>query len=518
MLLGLAIAVAAGVVVAVGMHLVRPLRDAAYPLLVGSQAIPIVVLAPIFVLAFDYGIGPKLAIVALICFFPITVNLLDGLRSTPPELLKLMRSMGASRLRTLRTVELPASLPYLFSGLKVAATVSVIGAVFGEWAGADEGLGRLVLLGNNQLQTPRVYAGIVLLTADGRRAVRARGAAERVAVSLEHREKGSYEEAGPPGRCWRRSRSPGCGEKEDVLEPSGSKQVELMLDYFPNADHAGIYAAEAAGHFKQAGLDVNDPPAARPRGADQAGRGRAGRPRDLLRARGASRARPGTARRVSVGALVQKPLTSIISLPAAKIAPPGRPRGQDGRHGGDRLPVRLPAQTILSEARRTRRQREGAQRRLRPRRRRCSPGKVDAALGAFWNYEGVGPAAARQAGRGSSGWRKPACRPTTSWSWWPTRTRSSATATSSVRSSERSRAAPATCARTPDEAIEGLLDANPDLDPELQRAVVDVTLPLFFPPEGKPFGWQDPAQWDAFAALDAGQQPAGEPGRPARGL
>jgi ABC-type nitrate/sulfonate/bicarbonate transport system permease component len=163
-LLGLGIAVAAGAAFAVAMHLIRPLRDAAYPLLVASQAIPVVVLAPIFVLAFDYGMGPKLAIVALICFFPITVNLLDGLRSTPPELLKLMRSMGASRLRALRSVELPAALPYLFSGLKVAATVSVIGAVFGEWAGADKGLGRLVLLGNNQLQTPRVYAGIVLLT------------------------------------------------------------------------------------------------------------------------------------------------------------------------------------------------------------------------------------------------------------------------------------------------------------------------------------------------------------------
>jgi ABC-type nitrate/sulfonate/bicarbonate transport system permease component len=162
--LGLAIATAGGVTFAVAMHLFRPLRDAAYPLLVASQAIPIVVLAPIFVLAFDYGIGPKLAIVALICFFPITVNLLDGLRSVEPELLKLMRSMGASRARTLWSAELPSALPFLFSGLKVAATVSVIGAVFGEWAGADEGLGRLVLIGNNQLQTPRVYAGIVLLT------------------------------------------------------------------------------------------------------------------------------------------------------------------------------------------------------------------------------------------------------------------------------------------------------------------------------------------------------------------
>lgn len=163
-LLGLAIALAAGSGGAILMHLIRPLREAAYPLLVASQAIPIVVLAPLFVLAFDYGIGPKLAIVALICFFPVTVNLLDGLRSVDPELLKLMRSLGASRLATLWKVELPSSLPFLFSGLKIAATVSVIGAVFGEWAGAEKGLGRLVLLGNNQLQTPRVYAGIVILT------------------------------------------------------------------------------------------------------------------------------------------------------------------------------------------------------------------------------------------------------------------------------------------------------------------------------------------------------------------
>jgi ABC-type nitrate/sulfonate/bicarbonate transport system permease component len=162
--LGLAIAVAGGLAFAIAMHLSRTLRDAAYPLLIASQAIPIVVLAPIFVLAFDYGIGPKLAIVALICFFPLTVNMLDGLRSVDPELLKLMRTLGASRLGTLVRVELPSSLPFFFSGLRIAATVSVIGAVFGEWAGADRGLGRLVLLGNNQLQTPRVYAGVVILT------------------------------------------------------------------------------------------------------------------------------------------------------------------------------------------------------------------------------------------------------------------------------------------------------------------------------------------------------------------
>jgi len=163
-LLGLAVSIAAGLLFAVAMHLNRTLREAAYPLLVASQAIPIVVLAPIFVLAFDYGIGPKIAIVALICFFPITVNVLDGLRAVDSDHLKLMRSYGASRLRTLRSVELPAALPSFFSGLRVAASVSVIGAVFGEWAGADEGLGRLVLRGNDELQTPRVYAGVLILT------------------------------------------------------------------------------------------------------------------------------------------------------------------------------------------------------------------------------------------------------------------------------------------------------------------------------------------------------------------
>jgi ABC-type nitrate/sulfonate/bicarbonate transport system permease component len=163
-LLGLAISIALGFGLAVLMHLMRPVQDAAYPLLVASQAVPIIVLAPLFILAFGYGIGPKLAIVALICFFPIVVNVLDGLRSVDPDLLKLMSSLGAPRLTRLWKAELPSSLPSLFSGVKIAATVSVIGAVFGEWAGADRGLGRLVLLANNQLQTPRVYAGTVLLT------------------------------------------------------------------------------------------------------------------------------------------------------------------------------------------------------------------------------------------------------------------------------------------------------------------------------------------------------------------
>lgn len=164
-LLGAAIAIVVGTIAAIGMHLFRPLRDAGYPLLIGSQAVPVVVLAPLFVLAFDYGMASKLAIVAVVCFFPVTVNLLDGLRSADPALLKLMRSMGASRAGVLRRAELPSSLPSFFSGVRVAATVAVIAAVFGEWAGSENGLGRLVLRSSNQLETGRVYAGVVLLAA-----------------------------------------------------------------------------------------------------------------------------------------------------------------------------------------------------------------------------------------------------------------------------------------------------------------------------------------------------------------
>jgi putative hydroxymethylpyrimidine transport system permease protein len=190
-LLGLAVAALLGVGAAIAMHLARPIRDAAYPLLVASQAIPVLVFAPLLVLAFDYGIGPKVAVVALMCFFPITVNLVDGLRAVDRDLLKLMRSLGASRWQTLRKVELPACLPFLFSGLRVAASVSIIGAVFGEWAGAEDGLGRLVLLGSQQLETPRTYAGVVILTAMAVALFALVTLAERLAVPWNRRDPGA---------------------------------------------------------------------------------------------------------------------------------------------------------------------------------------------------------------------------------------------------------------------------------------------------------------------------------------
>jgi len=164
-LAGFAIAFAVGFAFAVVLHRSGLLRRAFYPLLLGSQTIPIIAIAPILVVWLGYGIGPKLAIIALICFFPITVNTLDGLRAVDPDLPRMMRTLDAGPWRTLWGVEVPSALPFLFSGAKIAIVVSVIGAVFGEWAGADSGLGHLILTAQGQLLTARVFAAVVVLSA-----------------------------------------------------------------------------------------------------------------------------------------------------------------------------------------------------------------------------------------------------------------------------------------------------------------------------------------------------------------
>jgi putative hydroxymethylpyrimidine transport system permease protein len=162
---GFAIAVAAGVGFAIALHLSPALRRAIYPILVASQTVPIIVIAPILVVWFGFGIGPKLAIIALICFFPLTVNTLDGLRSVEPDAVKLMRTLDAGRTTILRRLELPTSLPFMFSGAKIAVAVAVIGAVFGEWAGSDSGLGHLMLESSAQLLTARLFAAVAVLSA-----------------------------------------------------------------------------------------------------------------------------------------------------------------------------------------------------------------------------------------------------------------------------------------------------------------------------------------------------------------
>jgi putative hydroxymethylpyrimidine transport system permease protein len=164
-LLGLACALVVGVGFGVLMHLSGVVRDASYPLLVASQTIPIIVIAPILLVWLGFGIGPKVVVVALICFFPITVNVLAGLGSADPDAIKLMRSLDASPWQVLRRVEAPTALPSFFTGTKIAVVLAPIGAVFGEWVGGNSGLGHLVLTDNASLEVAREFAAVVVLSA-----------------------------------------------------------------------------------------------------------------------------------------------------------------------------------------------------------------------------------------------------------------------------------------------------------------------------------------------------------------
>jgi ABC-type nitrate/sulfonate/bicarbonate transport system permease component len=165
-LLGILVAAVAGFAFSVALHLSqRTLRPAVYPLLVGSQTIPIPIIAPLLVFWLGFGILPKLAVIALVSFFSIVVTTLAGLAAVDPDLLKLMRTFDAPRMRVFRHVELPAALPGLFTGLKIAVAVAVIGAVFAEQAGSNSGLGYLFQQSLPQLLTARAYAAVAILSA-----------------------------------------------------------------------------------------------------------------------------------------------------------------------------------------------------------------------------------------------------------------------------------------------------------------------------------------------------------------
>jgi ABC-type nitrate/sulfonate/bicarbonate transport system permease component len=163
-IVGLAVAIATGVGMAVAIHASRLVERTVYPLVIASQAIPVVALAPLLLIWFGHGLAPKVIMTALIAFFPITVATADGLRSADRETLDMLRAMGASRTQRFRIVQAPNALPSFFSGLKVAVAVAVIGAVIGELVGSDSGLGHTIILANASLRTDLVFACVVLLS------------------------------------------------------------------------------------------------------------------------------------------------------------------------------------------------------------------------------------------------------------------------------------------------------------------------------------------------------------------
>lgn len=165
--LGLGASLVAGVSLAVLMHVWPPLQRSLYPIVVGIQTIPVIAISPLFLFWFGYSLGQKVAVVVIVAFFPILVGTVDGLRSADPALTTWLRAAGVGPWQMLRLAEIPAALPSFFSGLKVAATASVVGAVIGEWLGGEAGLGVYGRRAASAFKAPELFASVVLLAALG---------------------------------------------------------------------------------------------------------------------------------------------------------------------------------------------------------------------------------------------------------------------------------------------------------------------------------------------------------------
>ncbi|MGO2655319.1 MAG: ABC transporter permease [Pseudoclavibacter sp.] len=163
--LGLLVGVLAAGVISVTVFAVKPLRSALEPLLIGTQTVPVMVFAPILTIALGYGIASKVVIVALLCFFPVTVSLLSGLQSVDPRLIDTMRTLWASPSTLFWRVRMPFALPQGFAGLRISVTFAPVAAVFGEYAGSSNGLGYHLIQAIPRLRTDFVFAEVVLLTA-----------------------------------------------------------------------------------------------------------------------------------------------------------------------------------------------------------------------------------------------------------------------------------------------------------------------------------------------------------------
>jgi len=184
--LGFALSITFAIVVAVALDRAEWARRAVEPLLVGSQTVPLVAIAPLVIVWFGFGLLPKVLVVILVTFFPITIGLLDGFRSTAADAATLMRSFGASSGQAFRKLRWPSALPAFFTGLRISATYAVLAAVIAEYVGATEGLGIWIQLSQRSFRTDLVFAAIVLTAALSVALYAAVVAAERAVIPWWH--------------------------------------------------------------------------------------------------------------------------------------------------------------------------------------------------------------------------------------------------------------------------------------------------------------------------------------------
>ncbi|BCY06908.1 ABC transporter permease [Actinoplanes sp. L3-i22] len=162
-LYGLAAGVAAGLLIAIVLHLVPFLRAAVYPLLVISQNVPIIALAPLLVIWLGFGIAPKIVVIVLVCFFPVAVATLDGLGRSDALIADYLLMSGAGRRQLFTKLQWPNALPTMFSGLKIAATYSVFGAIISEWLGSEQGIGRYMIIQKSAFRADRMFVAIAIV-------------------------------------------------------------------------------------------------------------------------------------------------------------------------------------------------------------------------------------------------------------------------------------------------------------------------------------------------------------------
>ncbi|MBI5138796.1 MAG: ABC transporter permease [Candidatus Vogelbacteria bacterium] len=186
---GFFVALALGLLLATAVTSSKILERAILPIIVSSQTIPIIAIAPLLLIWVGYGLASKIIVVVLISFYPIAVDTIDGLKAINTDMVAMMRSLGASRWQIFTKLQIPTSLPYMFSGIKVGISISVIGAVIGEWVGASGGLGYLIKYSQPLFLTSRVFAAIFVLSIMGVVLFALAGLVERLMLPWYYAEK-----------------------------------------------------------------------------------------------------------------------------------------------------------------------------------------------------------------------------------------------------------------------------------------------------------------------------------------
>ncbi len=252
--IGLILGVSVGFCVAVLMDTFKTLYKAFYPLLVITQTIPSVAIAPLLVLWLGYEMTPKIVLIVISTFFPVTVGLLDGFKSTDKDAVGLLRSMGASRTQIFRYIKFPSALPQLFSGLRIAAAYSVVGAVISEWLGGFSGLGVYMTRVKKAFAFDKMFAVIFLISAISLALMALVGFAEKKCMPYRNTNKKRRKNMKKLIAlllsvaiifC-----ASACGKTDS------NNKITIVLDWTPNTNHTGIFVAQANGYFEEAGLDV----------------------------------------------------------------------------------------------------------------------------------------------------------------------------------------------------------------------------------------------------------------------